>query len=139
VSREVKIGNEQSFLLLSDEQDASSARSSFGAVWTFHARLVVPHLVAETRVHLTDPAIESSLPDWFADLSAPWRGWAGERVWATYEGGLRLSCTHDGLGHIQTHVRLREASLQAWSVEADIPLDAGQLDEVARAAAAFFG
>jgi hypothetical protein len=133
------MGHEDSFLLLSEEQDTSPSRSPEGEVWIFHARLVVPHLVAETRVHLTDPAIESSLPDWFAELSAQWRGWEGERVCETYEGGLRLSCTHDGLGHIQTRVRLREASLQAWSVEADIPLDAGQLDEVARAAAAFFG
>jgi hypothetical protein len=99
---------------------------------------VLPSLLAETRVHLGPPEVEASLPALFADLAAQWRGWQGERTWEAYEGGLRIALTHDGVGHVNASVRLREANASTWSVHAQIPLDAGQLDRAAQELAAFF-
>jgi hypothetical protein len=136
---ELKIGQENALLTLSDEDGQTPARSSRGELWGFDAALVVPGLAARTWVHLADPAIEASLPEFFAELAAEWKGWTAERTWASYEGGLTLSCAHDGLGHVNVAVRLAEVNSRAWSAEAVVPLDAGQLDQVARDVAAFFG
>lgn len=139
MAREVRIGNENAFLALSDEHEGSSTRSSRGELWAFDAALVVPGIDARTQVHLAAGPLEASLADFFAELAAAWRGWAGQREWASYEGGLTVSCAHDGLGHVNIDVRLAEANRRAWIVEAAVPLDAGQLDRVARDLAAFFG
>ena len=62
----------------------------------------------------------------------------GEKNWETYEGGLRLSCTSDRLGHIAVSVELYERSGQdGWFVQGDVPLEAGQLDQLAVDAARF--
>jgi hypothetical protein len=139
VTHEVKIGHEDRFLTLSDEHAGSSTRSAKGELWSFDARLVTGGLTAHTRVHLTDAALEENLPAFFAALASEWRGWPGVRTWASYEGGLSLSCAHDGLGHVQVTVRLAEANRREWAAEALVPLDAGQLERVARDVATFFG
>jgi hypothetical protein len=83
--------------------------------------------------------VESDLPTWFAELAAEWRGWEGERSWDAYEGGLALTCSHDGAGHVPLRVRLAEANSRAWRAEATVVLEAGQLEDAARAVADFFG
>jgi hypothetical protein len=141
MAQEVKIGHEGAFFALADEGEGSSmpTRSSRGELWGFDAALVVPGLVARTRVHLADPALEASLPEFFAELAAEWNGWTGERRWASYEGGLSLLCAHDGLGHVTVAVRLAEANSRAWTADGIVPVDAGQLDQVARDLSVFFG
>lgn len=133
------IGNDRVFLALSDVHAGTSTRSRRGELWSVHARLVLPHLTAETQVHLSDSASELSLVGYFADLATDWRGWSGARTWATYEGGLALSGDHDGLGHLRISVELRERSSDGWLVRGDVPLDAGKLDQLPKDLAAFFG
>jgi hypothetical protein len=84
--------------------------------------------------------MERSLAAFIAELAEEWRGWDDVRRWATYEGGLTLALQHDGLGHIQVSVDLREHSGGlGWRVQADVEVDAGQLDELAKELAAFVG
>jgi hypothetical protein len=125
---EVAIGHEHAFLALSGE-------SSIG----LHARLVLPTLRAETHVHLTDDALEISLASFFSELAKAWRGWKGARSWATYERGMALVCEHDRLGHVRVSVELREYSGHGWLVRGDVPVDAGQLDQLSRDLAALVG
>jgi len=120
-SSEVKIGHERVFLALSREPTIG-----------LHARLVLSNLRAETQVHLSDPALEVSLVSFFSELAKNWRGWEGTRTWATYERGLTLACSHDGLGHVGVAVELREYSGHGWLVRGDVPVDAGQLDQISR-------
>ena len=47
------------------------------------------------------------------------------------EGGLRLACTHDKVGHITLRVSLYSRSGAGWETHVDVPLEAGQLDRVA--------
>ena len=136
---EVRIGHERVFLALSDEHNGVSTRSSRGSLESVHALLALPHLRAETQVHLADAALERDLASFFGGLAEDWRGWEGARAWATYEGGLALACMHDRLGHISVSVELREYSGQGWLVRGDVPVDAGQLDPLARDLAAFVG
>lgn len=74
------------------------------------------------------------LADFFATLAEDWRGWKGGRRWASLEDDLELEATHDGLGTITLTARLRtEAFAQhRWRAAAQIVLDAGGLDRIAR-------
>lgn len=128
--REIRIGHEKWFLLLSDVWEGDSTRSSEGELWAMHTQLILPRLQAQARVWLND-ALDPPLAAFFNDLAEHWRGWDDAREWRSYEGGLGLSCTHDGLGHVTMTVALRELSGDGWLVEGDVPLDAGQLEQVA--------
>jgi hypothetical protein len=60
-----------------------------------------------------------------------WRGWTGSKVWEGMEGGLRFRCAHDGLGHVIVGVSLSRLSDLEWTINVDVPVDAGQLDVIA--------
>ena len=74
------------------------------------------------------------LADYFAALADDWRGWNGQRRWVSLEDDVELVATHDGLGTITLTARLRtEAfSQHRWSAAAQLVLDAGGLDGIAR-------
>jgi len=129
--REIRIGYEREFLLLSDVHDGMRMRSSDGKLWSVHASVVLLTLQASARVGLVQ-GMEPSLTEFFDDLAEHWRGWDDVKVWRAYEGGLALLCSHDGLGHVTITVELHEAAGIGWFVRAPVPLDAGQLEQVAR-------
>lgn len=134
--RSLKLGHEQAFLFVSDEYDGVSTRSRAGELWALRVRLKVPGIEASALVHLS--VEELQLPPFFAGLADDWRGWAGAREWGAHEGGLALSCTHDGRGTVSMGTELRDPNL-GWVVRAVVPLDAGQLEQLARETAEFFG
>jgi hypothetical protein len=76
------------------------------------------------------------LAEYFERLAREWRGWKGERRWASLEDDVELVATHNGLGTITLGVRLRtEAFAQhRWSASSQLLLDAGALDRLAREA-----
>ena len=104
---------------------------------TFTAKLVGPAVGAEVEVYDIKPERWSEL---FRGLAKEWRGWSGEKAEESLEGHLRLACTSDRIGHVTIRVRLRcMAPEDDWRVEADLQLEAGQLDRLAEAAADYFG
>jgi hypothetical protein len=103
----------------------------------FTATLVGPGVGAEIEVYDIQPQRWSQL---FRGLAKKWRGWSGEKTEESLEGHLRLACTADRTGHVTIRVTLRNMALEDdWRVEADLRLEAGQLDRVAEAAADYFG
>jgi hypothetical protein len=134
-SRTLKIGHEKAFLFLADEYDGGTTRGRDGELWALRARLRVPGLDASALVHLSDaPPQEMLLPAFFEELAA---GWHGLREWRAYEGGLTLACTHDDRGTVSMGTELRDLNI-GWVVRAVVPLDAGQLEQLALDVAAFF-
>jgi hypothetical protein len=129
-TRSVDIGG----LRLSDEPDG---RSRAGEVWWFQAEIAVSGLEARTRVSLADHPEEKPMAPFFWELAREWKGWTGEKKWSAYEGGLSLSCVHDGLGHVRITTELRDPSW-TWAVRADLALEAGELETVARQVERFF-
>ena len=100
--------------------------------------LSLPYLSASTEVDAFALDGENTLGILFRRIADDWRGWDGERGWASLEGDFRLAATHDGLGHIALVVRLRSGpEPDRWRVEGTIWLEPGQLDALAREAAAF--
>jgi hypothetical protein len=97
----------------------------------------LPHLTASADVDAFAYDGEHTLERLFRRMADDWRGWEGERTWSSPEGDLDLSATHDGLGHVALEIRLRSGlHAEDWLVRGTIWLDAGQLNEVARKAAA---
>jgi Family of unknown function (DUF6228) len=133
-ARELKIGHERTYLLLTDVHDGLSTRSRSGKLDSVNVELVLPHLRASSHVSLGQ---ERPLDEYFAELAVEWRAWPGAKEWKTYEGGLVLSCLNDARGHIAVGVTPRDNSMAGWLVHGDVPLDAGQLDELARDMARF--
>jgi hypothetical protein len=100
--------------------------------------LSLPGLSASTEADAIAYDGEHALGQLFRRLADDWRGWEGERTWSSLEGDFVLAATHDGLGHVALQVRLRSGPYaEDWLVTGTIWLDAGQLDGVARDAAAF--
>lgn len=98
-------------------------------------RVAAAGLTIALQVDPTGYRYVEGLGDYFGRLAGDWRGWDGERAWDLLEFGLVAS--HDGLGHIEFRVRVRESSQHGWAADVGIQIDAGQLDAVARAAARF--
>jgi hypothetical protein len=135
---ELVLGSDSEFLRLEDTDGRESLRrASDGALDYVYTTLQLSALSARARVSLV-AGVDLPLSSFLEELAGHWSGWKGARTWAAYEGGLELSCTHDGLGHIALAVELREGPVpSAWLVRGEVPLEAGQLEEVAHAARRF--
>ena len=102
-------------------------RDEHGGFDSFYVRVTAENLSA--AIHVWDGVM--SLPRYFADLAANWRGWDREKEWASLEQEFILRATNDGRGHILLFVTLRGGMFpREWTVEAVIPTEAGLLDRI---------
>jgi hypothetical protein len=81
-------------------------------------------LRAEVRVYAYRA---DGLPDLFEAMASDWRGWSGAKCWESLEGELKLTATHDGLGHIALDVVLGPL-YEEWKAQGTLVLEAGSLD-----------
>lgn len=103
----------------------------------FSLRISQPDLTAQGRVWDYCPSHPAQL---FANMARQWGGWQGELEWSSLEGELTLRCSHDGLGHVSIRADLRSGPMpDNFRVIATVMADAGQLEELAKRAAIFFG
>lgn len=77
----------------------------------------------------------------FEEAARDWKGWEGPKVWESLERELRLELSADRRGHISLRVQIRSppGGRDPWRLEAEIGLDAGQLDDIATRARALWG
>jgi len=82
-----------------------------------------------------------ALISFFDDLAASWRGWEGEKVWASIEHDLRLTAVEDDLGHVRLSFTIRNGPIPSWTVQVlDVIVDAGEeLSALARAVSEWVG
>jgi hypothetical protein len=105
------------------------------AVEYFTAELSVRTMHAEVRVYAYRA---DGLPDLFEEMASEWRGWRVAKRWESLEGELKLTATHDGLGHIALDIVLGEP-YEEWKAQGIVVLDAGSLDTPARRLRDFIG
>lgn len=74
---------------------------------------------------------------YFLRLATDWRGWSGQREWASLEGDLALTAECDRAGHVYLHVHLHDGAPARWEVGAELVLEAGQLERLASEARTF--
>jgi hypothetical protein len=81
----------------------------------------------------------SGLAVFMRDIANDWRGFDGERAYASTEGHLSLTCRHDGRGTVHCRVVIGRLSPPEWSMAAGLEFGAGShLDQIADAVEAFF-
>ncbi|BCJ33708.1 hypothetical protein Athai_12110 [Actinocatenispora thailandica] len=65
-----------------------------------------------------------------AELAASWRGWHGVRRWRSLDHELQLDARHDGHGHVDLGVTLRESGAdfvgRHWCARTVFVLEAGE-------------
>lgn len=103
----------------------------------YKVRLTLPDLTALTRVY-TGSADDHPV-EFFYRMAASWRGWNGPLVWESSQGELILCATQNRAGHVSLRVEVRSGPTDKdWTLYANIQAEAGQLDDLAHQAAAFF-
>jgi hypothetical protein len=76
------------------------------------------------------------LVGFLSGLAKDWKGWKGQRIFATTESEFKISASHDGLGHTRFTVELKH---YAWSVTAEIDdIELSDLENYASSAQALF-
>jgi Family of unknown function (DUF6228) len=106
-------------------------RGPSGEIWYVWARLHVDGLDAPLRVSSHYATGFDELAEFFQGLAADWRGWPGDRIYASLEHELRLTARHDG--HVRMAVELHQSSLpDGWSATGVLIIDPGE--ELTRAA-----
>ena len=96
------------------------------------------HLVAQLRGPGLDASVLVSsymfegFGEFFESLATDWKGWKGERKWDSMEGELSLKATTDRTGHVYLSIELRDGAPPRWETTANLVLEAGQLDRIAR-------
>ena len=107
-----------------------------GYIRRSHVEIRTSGLVAQTTATLAGDG-PSNLAEFFADLAANWRGWAGERRWRARQGEMEIEASHDGRRYVLIAVTVRRPQLtlakDPWSARIVFTLEAGeQLTTVAR-------
>ncbi len=119
--------------MLSLKSSNSDAAVTFSEVDGDHFRVSVvapDHSVSRVVYAYTDAF---GVADLFTQAAQEWKGWDGAKVWQSIEGELQLGLSHDRRGHVTLRVRIcsDRGGADSWQHEADIGLDAGQLETLA--------
>lgn len=110
---------------------------SEGWLHSYSVLLEAPGLSAAKTVE--NSPYGTSPPDFFRDIAAHWRGWKGIKSWGSIEGEMNIFSTSDSTGHVTLDFELPAASApSSWTARALISVEAGQLEQLARDATAFF-
>jgi hypothetical protein len=79
------------------------------------------------------------LVDLFESIARDWRGWQGERTWASIEGEFRIGISTTSTGRVTIAVQLSHNDGEDdWRLTVPIFSEAGQLEGIARRVGAFF-
>jgi hypothetical protein len=103
----------------------------------FTAKFHSPELTVTKRVWgYTDCKLLVNL---FEYLAQEWKGWDGEKDWASLEGEFSVSCSSDKKGHVHLKLRFRQyEGREPWIAEPSLNLEAGMLEGVAKNVRKFF-
>jgi len=104
----------------------------------FKVRLTDQDLSAVGRIYTR--FTETHPAPLFAQMAASWKGWQDTFTWESQDGELVLRCRQDRNGRVFIRAELRSGPTDGdWTVTTTVQAEAGQLEELARGAAMFFG
>lgn len=73
----------------------------------------------------------------FEQMNNEWSGWAEPKGWGAMEGEYSIKATYEPRGHIILSVEIENLSC-SWFATANLDIEAGELESLARRAKAFF-
>lgn len=74
----------------------------------------------------------------FSEMASEWRGWKGEKMWRSTDGEVRLAFIHDHVGLVHVSLDVKDSPAWNWKVTAEVALEIGSLEKLARDVAAYF-
>jgi hypothetical protein len=98
----------------------------------FSVAVVAHDQSASRRVYAYTDA--QGIAQLFAEAARDWKGWEGQKVWESLEGEFRMELTMDRLGQVALRVRIRSGpgGPDPWEHTAELAMEAGQLEAIAR-------
>jgi Family of unknown function (DUF6228) len=126
-------------------------KSERGARVTFHSRqydenrwlksyfvdFEAPDFRASVQVE--NPGCGHPPSQLFQKLAAQWSGWKGSEEWGSLEGELEIEAICDATGHVKLTFKVPGyGEFLCWSASVWVAVEAGQLEQLAREANAFF-
>jgi len=76
------------------------------------------------------------LPWFFEDIAANWKGWKGEKIWASIEDDFVVKATSDSTGHICLEITMKSDC--NWRFQGEIWIDAGDTEDIAKKSTSFY-
>ncbi len=73
-----------------------------------------------------------SLANFLDEVAADWRGWTGDRTWQSAAAEVRLSLRHDKTNTVLVRVELEDGAPPRWHCEAELDVDPGVFEKLAR-------
>ncbi len=68
----------------------------------------------------------SDLPEYFHELAEDWRGWSGEKVWASPDYDLVIAARSSNTGHDLLTFSVQDGPVRTWIASIDVEMEAGQ-------------
>ena len=126
----------QAFLIKSS---SGAAELRLEAIDRYHYVATLGDTGMEASAKVYQHGAGDGLAEFFAGIAAGWRDWRGSRPWESLEGTFALDAEVDRTGHVTLTARLNDNTPWHWRVQSIIIAEVGQLDRLARDAAAFCG
>lgn len=127
----LKIGNTISIIFKDREYDTR------GWLEHFTVSFSGPDLSCQRRI--SSPSMGTQPSELIKDLAKNWRGWAGKKSWRALDGELELEAFSDSLGHVYLSCFLPNMGAdEFWEARIQIIVEAGVLEELAKASVIFF-
>jgi hypothetical protein len=130
------MGVSQAFLIKSS---SGAAELRLDAIDRYNYVVTLRDTGMEAAAKVYQHGAGDGLAEFFAGIAADWRGWKGSRTWESLEGTFALDAGVDRTGHVALTARLNDDTPWHWRVQSVLIADAGQLERLARDAAAFCG
>ena len=102
--------------------------TSPGAV-AYDMQLTGPDLDCSS-VYVEDTASPQTLIEYFAELAEDHKGWDGDKTWASADGDVKLSASHDQVNTTRLSATLTGGVVPRWSVFSEVHVDPYRFDRV---------
>ena len=100
--------------------------------WVEYYSLSLSGVDMTSSIRVCNPPYGESPSDFFSMLANNWKGWVGEKNWASLEGEYSLSASVDRTGHITLITKVFSGShVPFWSSEVALTIEAGLLESIA--------
>ena len=115
-------------------------RSAEGELMFIEARIESDGLSAVSNVTAHYANCFDDLVAYIEDLAQNWQGWNGQKEYQSLQRELKLSATHDGVGHVRLEVTLKgRGDIDPWRTTVIVVTDPGtQMDDAAHGASSLF-
>jgi hypothetical protein len=107
--------------------------------WLDRYRLTLESASMNAVMDVENPPYGVSLIEYLSGLANNWDGWEGAKSWECLEGEFSIETTMSKLGHATMKIIMNVYGTPSdWVAIAELDIEAGQLEAIAKKARQFF-